>query len=141
MAGATELENAVASGMLRVAKRGPRGYRFQLYDIALFKLTESMEGVGVPRQKAQKYAEAVLGPRFPTDEKTALAWVENETQELYCMLVDGELARIFLRNKEDHKKINVGAVKPVLFPTIITEINVFRVIRPVLFKATTLLGI
>ncbi len=141
MGGANELENAVASGTLRVAKKGPRGYRFQLADIAIFKLMEAIQGVGVPRDKAQRYAEAVLEPRFPTDEKTALAWVENETQELYCMLVDGELARIFLRNKEDHKEIDVGAIKPVLFPTIKSEINVFRVIRPILFKATTLLGL
>ena len=141
MADSKELENAVAGGLIRAAKKGPRGYRFQLSEIALFKLAKAMVGAGVPREKAQKYAEAVLEPRFPTDEKTAVAWVENETQELYCMLVDGELARIFLRNKEDHKEINVGAVKPVLFPTIKTEINVFRVIRPILFKTTSILGI
>jgi len=135
------LEEAVSTGLIKVAKKGPRGNRFDLFDIVLLKLAATISGVGVSSDKALKYAEAVLEPRFPEDDKTALAWVENESQELYCLLVDGELARIYLKNKEDCKEINVGAVKPVLFPTIKTEINVFRVIRPVLYKAMNLLGI
>lgn len=136
-----QLERAVSAGLIKVAKRGPRGNRFTLYDIVLLKLAETISSVGVSTDKALKYAGAVLEPRFPEEDKTARAWVENESQELYCLLVDGELARIYLKNKEDHKEIDVGAVKPVLFPTINTEINVFRVIRPVLYKAMNLLGI
>jgi len=141
MTDTVQLERAVAEGLIKVARKGPRGNRFNLYDIILLKLAETISAVGVSDDKALKYAEAVLEPRFPEDDKTARAWAENESQELYCQLVDGELARIYLKNTEDHKEIDVGAVKPVLFPTIRTEINVFRVIRPVLYKAMNLLGI
>ena len=61
--------------------------------------------------------------------------MENEEQELFCLIEDGQLTRIFLRGKEDPREVDVGAVKPVLFPVTRCEINVFRVIRPVIYKA------
>ena len=68
-------------------------------------------------------------------DKNALEWIENESQELFCLIADDQLTRIFLRNKEDSKEVDIGAVRPVLFPIITCEINVFRVIRPVVYRA------
>jgi hypothetical protein len=106
--------------------------------VVVWKLAQAMERIGVPPEKSVRYADAVLGSRLSAHEENALDWIENEAQELFCLICDNELARIFLRNKEDGKEVDVGAVKPMLFPTTRCEINVFRVIRPVVYKARQL---
>jgi hypothetical protein len=133
-----ELDAAVAAGQLKVAEHGPHGREFVVADIVLCKLAHVIAGLGVERGKSSKYAEAVLGSRLSEHETDGLDWVENDPQELFCMIADNELARIFLRNKDDSREVEVGAVKPVLLPTTRCEINVFRVIRPVLYKARRL---
>lgn len=135
-----ELDAAVRRGALEPVRKGPNSNRFRMPDVIMYKLAQAIENVGVNAEKATSYAQAILGPRLPAEGKTVLEWIENETQELYCLMADGELARIFLRNKEDRKEFDIGAVKPVLFPTVLTEINVFRVIRPVIYRARHLLG-
>jgi hypothetical protein len=140
MKGRAEIDEAVAIGAIKPAKEGPKGRRFLLADIILFKLAQAIEQVGVSAEKASRYADAILEPRLPAHDKSVAEWVENDTQELYCLIADGELARIFLRNKEDRKEFDVGAVKPVLYPTILSEINIFRVMRPVIYKARHLMG-
>lgn len=137
--GKEQLEQAVARGELKSANADPRSDDFLLADVVLFKLAQTLRGLGVESEKAQRYAEAVLGARLETHQGKILDWVENEAQELYCLIADSELARIFLRNKEDGKEVEVGAVKPILFPTTRCEINVFRVIRPVVYRASQLL--
>jgi hypothetical protein len=128
------LDQAVEQGLLKHAQSGAKS-RYQISDIVMFKLAQTISHVGVDPEKAARYAEAVLSPRLTAHDKNALEWIENESQELFCLISDDQLTRIFLRGKEDSKEMDVGAVRPVLFPTINCEINVFRVIRPVVYKA------
>jgi len=130
-----ELDRAVAEQAIEPVRKGKSGVRFRLADIIRFKLAKVIGRVGVERDKASVYAEAVLGQRLETHGQNPVEWVENEEQELFCLIEDGQLTRIFLRGKEDPREVDVGAVKPVLFPTTKCEINVFRVIRPVIVKA------
>jgi len=140
MKGPSELDRAVAEDLIKPAREQKDGARFLVSDVIIFSLARALEHLGVDPRKAVRYAEAVLGPRLPAMNRNVLDWVENESQELFCSIADGQLARIFLRSKEDLKEVDVGAVKPVLFPTTKCEINVFRVIRPVVYRARQLLG-
>jgi hypothetical protein len=106
----------------------------------MLKLARLIETLGVDRLKSARYSEAVLSQRIAAHDKNALDWIENEAQELFCLIADRQLARIFLRSKEDFKEMDVGAVKPILLPTTKCEINVFRAIRPVLVRARQILG-
>jgi hypothetical protein len=135
-----ELNEAIDREELKLAKSGPTGDRVRVGDVVMFKLAQVMRGLGVDSEKSVRYAEAVLSSRLVAHDANLLEWVENETQELFCLIADGQLARIFLRNKDDFREIQVGAVKPVLFPSTRCEINVFRVIRPVIYRARQLLG-
>ncbi len=134
-----DLVEAVARAELKCEADTCDEESFRVGDIVVYKLARVMQGLGVDREKAFVYADAVLGARLPAHRGHLLDWIENETQELFCLIADNELARIFLRDKEDLKETDVGAVKPVLFPTTKCEVNVFRVIRPVLYKARRLL--
>jgi len=137
---AADLSQAVAGGELQVAKSGPMGDRVRVGDVVMFRLAQVMRGLGVESEKSVRYAEAVLSSRLVAHDANLMEWVENETQELFCMIADGQLARIFLRNKDDFRELEVGAVKPVLFPATRCEINVFRIITPVIYRARQLLG-
>ncbi len=136
--GAEDLARAVEAGELKTAEHGSGGPAVLLADVAKFKLAQVMVGLGVGREKAARYAEAVLGPRLEAEEPDALAWVEDETQELFCQIADNQLARIFVRFKDDLREVDVGAVKPILLPTTRCEINVSRVIRPIVYRARNL---
>lgn len=134
-----ELEQAVGRGDIEVSEADDKGDVFLIGDIVMYKLSQVIAGLGVDGSKARRYAEAILSSRLAAHDQNVLDWIENETQELFCLIADGQLARIFLRNREDPKEVEVGAVKPVLLPTTRCEINVFRVIRPVIYKARQLL--
>lgn len=134
------LDEAVARELIKPAKRGPKGDRFRLSDVVVMRLAQVFGQIGVEGPKAARYAEAVLGTRLSAHDQNVVDWVENEAQELFCLIADSQLARIFLRSKEDFKEVDVGAVKPVLFPVTKCEVNVFRAIRPVVLKAGRLLG-
>lgn len=134
------LDEAITSGQLTPADKSKKNIKLRLGDIVMFKLAQVIEHTGVDREKAPRYAEAILGARLSANDKNVVEWVENEAQELCCFIADNQLARIFLRNKDDSKEVEVGAVKPVLFPTTRCEINVFRVIRPVVYRARQLLS-
>jgi hypothetical protein len=133
-----DLTSAVEIGLLKTADGG-KSDRYHLVDVVLLQLSLTLIDLGVEPDKAARYSEAILGQRLEEHGKTAVEWIENEAQELFCQIADGELARIFLRGKEDQREVEVGAVKPILFPTTRCEINVFRVIRPVIFKARQIL--
>lgn len=135
-----DLTEVLGEGDLLPTQSGPLGDRVRVGDVVMFKLAEVMRGLGVESEKSIRYAEAVLGSRLLAHDANLMEWVENETQDLLCLIADGELARIFLRNKDDFREVEVGAVKPVLFPSTMCEINVFRVIRPVIYRARQLLG-
>ncbi|MEW6350599.1 MAG: hypothetical protein AB1646_16160 [Thermodesulfobacteriota bacterium] len=134
------LDRAITQGLLKSAESGKKGNKFRVIDLLLFELARIMVRTGVDEEKSRRYSEAVLSTRIPDNEKKLLEWVENEAQELLCLLEDGQLSRIFLRGLVDGKKVDVGAVKPVLFPTVRTEINVFRAIRPVVLRTRQLKG-
>jgi hypothetical protein len=133
------LDEAISCGQLIPADKTKKNIKLRLGDIVMFKLAQVIEHTGVDREKAPRYAEAILGARLSANDKNVVEWVENEAQELCCFIADNQLARIFLRSKDDSKEVEVGAVKPVLFPTTRCEINVFRVIRPVVYRARQLL--
>ncbi len=130
---------AVARREIEPVENGPDGPRFVVADVVMLRLAEVIREVGVDAQKAIRYSEAVLGSRLRTHDENVVDWIENEAQELFCLISDGQLSRIYLRNKEDFKELDVGAVRPVLLPTTRCEINVFRVIRPVVYRARQLL--
>ena len=107
---------------------------FLFGEVLSYGLARVIEQVGVQSEKARAYAEAVMHtPVFSRESGAGL--LEDETQELYCQVGDFQLARIFLRNSENGKEVDVGAVKPVLFPITRTEINVSRALRPILYRA------
>ena len=135
-----ELKQILADGLLKPAQEGPKGPRFLVADIVVCKLAQAIAHVGVESHKAATYAEAILGTRLQAHDKNVVDWIENEAQELFCFIADNQLTRIFLRNKDDSKEVDVGAIKPVLLPTTKCEINVFRVIRPVVYRTRQLLG-
>ena len=128
-------DEIVARHELKPAKTAPEGPLFVMADVIALRLAQVMSDLGVESAKALRYADAVLGERLRDHDENVVDWIENEAQELFCLIADGQLARIFLRNKEDFKEFDVGAVKPILFPTTRCEINVFRVIRPVVYRA------
>ena len=107
---------------------------FLFRDVLSCALARVIEKVGVQWKKACSYAEAVLHTLIFSDEG-ATSVLEDETQELYCLVGDFQLVRIFLRSREDGKEVDVGAVKPILFPVTKTEINVTRALRPILYRA------
>ena len=111
-----------------MAGSGRKKHKFVLSDLVMYKLSQVLTHVGVDKQKALRYAEAILESRLHAHEKNIVEWIENETQELFCYIADAQLSRIFLRNKDDSKEVDVGAVRPVLLPITRCEINVFRVI-------------
>jgi hypothetical protein len=135
-----ELQQILADGLLKASQEGPKGPQFLVADIVVCKLAQAISHVGVDSQKAARYAEAVLGARLQTHDKNVVDWIENEAQELFCFIADNQLSRIFLRNKDDSKEVDVGAIKPVLFPITKCEINVFRLIRPIVYRTRQLLG-
>lgn len=135
------LDKDLAKEVLKPVGTGPQGDRFRLSDVVMMKLALTLRQIGVEDFKAARYAEAVLGARLSAHDQNVVDWIENETQELFCLIADDQLARIFLRSKEDSKELDVGAIKPVLFPITKSEVNVFRAIRPVILKARRLLGV
>ncbi|MBM3301859.1 MAG: hypothetical protein FJY85_18145 [Deltaproteobacteria bacterium] len=135
-----ELAEAVRGGEIKVVQSKPAGDLFLVGDLVLLKLAKTIQSLGVDAAKAARYSEAVLGQRLSAHHENPIDWIENETHELFCLVADNQLARIFLRNKEDSREVDVGAIKPVLLPTTKCEINVFRVIRPVIYRARQVLS-
>jgi hypothetical protein len=127
-------KNLSTAGIKPVKSKGKAGH-YRIGDIVVFKLAQIINHIGVDAEKALIYAETILESRLEAHDSHLLEWIENEAQELFCIIADDQLARIFLRNKEDDREIDVAAIKPMLFPTTVCEINVFRVIRPVILHA------
>ena len=132
------LPKALADAGVEAVKKKAKAAQYRVGDIVMFKLAEVIRHMGVDTEKALVYAETILESRLETHDRHLLGWIENETQELFCLIADDQLARIFLRNREDDREIDVAAIKPVLFPVTLCEINVFRVIRPVILRAQQL---
>lgn len=109
-----------------------------LASLIMLKLSLALEDVGVALEKTLPYAEAILNSAVFSDENLVMQWLNTGSQELHCLLEDGQLARVFLRGEEDDKEIEVAAVKPILLPTTRCEINLSRVIRPIFYRAKQL---
>lgn len=136
MDGVERLQGIVRAGEFRATGNGEN---LVLKDLLTIRLAQIFSHMGVPVPKAFAYAEAVLDSRLPQDHESLLEWIENENQELFCSIADDQLTRIFLRSHDGQKEVDVGAVRPELFPTTRCEVNVFRAIRPVVFKARKIL--
>ncbi len=132
-------KNLAVAGVKPVKSKGKAG-QYRVGDIVVFKLAQMINHIGVDLEKAFVYAETILESRLEANDPNLMEWIENEAQELFCIIADDQLARIFLRNKEDDREIDVAAIKPILFPTTVCQINVFRVIRPVVLRANQLSG-
>lgn len=133
--GSGEIESAIRQGTLSPGTEVNGKPGFLLGDLIAWRLAQVMVGLGVEPKKARIYAETVLNPRAAGSAGNLLDWSKPPNQELYCLLEDNELARIYVRDKENRTEADIGAVKPVLLPTTRCEINVSRVIRPVLYWA------
>ncbi len=138
LASKDELDEAVSRGELGADETQAKGKRFRLGDILSYELAKSIRKVGVSPEKSAKYAEAVLRTKLFSQDESFLEWMDDESQELICQIADNQLARVFVRNKEDDKEVDLAAVKPVLLPTTKCEINVFRVIGPLVYRARKL---
>lgn len=133
--GAQKLEEAERDGLVNPLKRNNKKVSFVIQDLVVLKLALAIVDIGLPPDRAIRYAEAVLGVHSPQTFKKTIAWVDGENHELFCMFADKQLSRIFLRSHDDNREIDVGAEKPVLFPLSICELNVSRIIRPVITRA------
>ncbi len=109
---------------------------FTLRDALVLKLAGSLLRVGVDCSKALSYAEAVLGYHMAKGWNEFQKLIEDGNQDLFCLIEDNQLARIFVRGRDDGREFDVGAVKPVLLPTTRCEVNVGRAVRPVMYRAT-----
>lgn len=134
-----KLEQAIRDGLVKRIKGDKKEDAFLLQDLVTLKLALSMIDIGLAPDRAIRYAEAVLGVGSNQTFNKTMTWIDGETHELFCMLADKQLSRIFLRNSDDEREIDVGAEKPVLFPTSKCELNVSRIIRPMITRAQQLI--
>lgn len=128
-----EAENTLDRYLKRNSKESGVGSRLAFEEVLTIGLACILQKVGVQADKADSYAEAVIRAQA-VSRNDVLKLLEDETQELYCLIEDYQLARTFLRSSEDDKEMDVGAEKPVLLPITKTEINVSRALRPILVR-------
>ncbi|MDD3471535.1 MAG: hypothetical protein PHS86_02030 [Syntrophaceae bacterium] len=111
-----------------------QAYKFTVGEGVILKLALILSRVGVEMSKVHSYSDAILGSFITKGWNDFHKLVEDDNQELCCLIEDNQLARIFLRSKDTGREYDVGAVKPVLLPTTRCEINVTRAIRPVIYS-------
>lgn len=134
------LEQAIKDGFIRPVKDDNQKKSFALQDLVTLKLALSMVDLGLSPDRAIRYAEATLGVGSSQAFNKTMAWIDGETHELFCLFADKQLSRIFLRGVDDNREIDVGAEKPVLFPSSKCELNVSRTIRPMITRAQQIVG-
>jgi hypothetical protein len=135
-----KLEQAIKDGLVKPVKGDNKKDSFALHDLVTLKLALSMVDLGLAPGRAIRYAEATLGVGSTQAFNKTMAWIDGETHELFCLLADKQLSRIFLRGVDDNREIDVGAEKPVLFPVSKCELNVSRTIRPMITRAQQLIS-
>jgi hypothetical protein len=113
---------------------------YMIMDLVKLQLSTTLGEVGVDGEKAFIYADAVLSAGRTDDPGSLTEWVEEEGDDLYCLLSDQQLSRIFLRCSVTGRETDIGAIKPVLLPSVNCEVNVSRVIRPVVKRAKSALS-
>ncbi|MDQ1285911.1 MAG: hypothetical protein QG663_1337, partial [Thermodesulfobacteriota bacterium] len=118
-----KLEQAIKDGLVKPVKGDNKKDLFALHDLVTLKLALSMVDLGLAPGRAIRYAEATLGVGSTQAFNKTMAWIDGETHELFCLLADKQLSRIFLRGIDDNREIDVGAEKPVLFPVSKCELN------------------
>ena len=80
------VEEAAAAGLLAPIKSARKGAAFKVEDLLIYRLATVIQSVGVDAKKARRYAEAVLSERITANEDNLVDWVENESQELLCLI-------------------------------------------------------
>jgi hypothetical protein len=137
---AEKLEEAEGLGLIRRLKSNNKKESFLIQDVVTLKLALCIMELGLAPDRAIRYAEAVLGVQSTQTFNKAIAWLDGETHELFCMFADKQLSRIFIRSVEDGRELEVGAEKPVLFPISRCELNVSRAVRPVITRTNHLMA-
>jgi hypothetical protein len=134
--GGLSLDSAESAGIIsRVGADSSNTAGYLVMDLVKLQLSQSLSELGVDREKAYVYADAVLSARKTDDQGDIRDWVKEDGDDLYCLIADKQLSRIFLRSSVTGRETDIGAVKPVLLPSTNCEINVTRVIRPFIKKA------
>ncbi|MGC8660402.1 MAG: hypothetical protein ACP5U1_15155, partial [Desulfomonilaceae bacterium] len=136
----SKLKEAEEKGFINPVNRNAKKESFLIQDLVTLKLAFAIEDMGLAPERAIRYAEAILGVHSSQIFKKTMAWVESDTHELFGLFADKQLSRIFIRSLDDNREIDVGAEKPVLFPTTKCELNVSRTIRPVITRVQHLIN-
>jgi len=137
---AEKLEEAESLGLIRRLKPNNKKESLLIQDVVTLKLALCIMDLGLAPDRAIRYAEAVLGVHSTQTFNKAIAWLDGETHELFCMFADKQLSRIFIRSLDDGRELEVGAEKPVLFPISRCELNVSRAVRPVITRTNHLMA-
>lgn len=137
---ASKLQEAEKKGFIQPANRNSKKESFLIQDLVTLKLAFAIEDMGLASERAIRYAEAILGVHSSQIFNKTIAWVESDTHELFGMFADKQLSRIFIRSLDDNREIEVGAEKPVLFPTTRCELNVSRTVRPVITRTQQMMS-
>lgn len=137
---ASKLQEAEKKGFIQPANRNSKKESFLIQDLVTLKLAFAIEDMGLVPERAIRYAEAILGVHSSQIFNKTIAWVESDTHELFGMFADKQLSRIFIRSLDDNREIEVGAEKPVLFPTTRCELNVSRTVRPVITRTQQMMS-
>ena len=137
---ASKLQEAEKKGFIQPANRNSKKESFLIQDLVTLKLAFAIEDMGLVPERAIRYAEAILGVHSSQIFNKTIAWVESDTHELFGMFADKQLSRIFIRSLDDNREIEVGAEKPVLFPTTKCELNVSRTVRPVITRTQQMMS-
>ncbi|MCL5126354.1 MAG: hypothetical protein M1511_18020 [Deltaproteobacteria bacterium] len=136
----SKLQEAEKKGFIQPANRNSKKESFLIQDLVTLKLAFAIEDMGLVPERAIRYAEAILGVHSSQIFNKTIAWVESDTHELFGMFADKQLSRIFIRSLDDNREIEVGAEKPVLFPTTRCELNVSRTVRPVITRTQQMMS-
>ncbi len=137
---ASKLQEAEKKGFIQPENRNSKKESFLIQDLVTLKLAFAIEDMGLASERAIRYAEAILGVHSSQIFNKTIAWVESDTHELFGMFADKQLSRIFIRSLDDNREIEVGAEKPVLFPTTRCELNVSRTVRPVITRTQQMMS-
>ncbi len=134
--GEERLESALTSSIVdRVPGGADNVPGYLMMDIIKLQLSESLRELDVDKEKAFVYAHTILSARSLNDETDLKDWLSEDGDDLYCLIEDKQLARVFLRSSLTGREVDIAAVKPVLLPTTKCELNVSRALRPMVKRA------
>lgn len=134
--GADRLESALTSSIVTHSPGDADNVTgILVMDIVKLQLSDSLRELGVEEKKAFVYADTILSVRSLNDETNLKDWLAEDGDDLYCLIEDKQLARVFLKCSLTGREVDIAAVKPVLLPTTKCELNVSRALRPLVKRA------